>query len=175
MPLSNSVKVNNKTIQIRCKGFLSSFDFLPEVYLWFRLWQYHYSSKQPVKCAYITVYSISGQCNAGTFYSLFVWVMILPKLKPNIYFRGKSKEDKKPLHIILIVLLFIMSSKQIHNCSTPNSAPTSADLSQCTAVWGSIIIHHCTLLYSLSTLLSLLVLQPFTPKANRKKWFTRPQ
>ena len=123
---------------------------------------------------YVTVYSISGQCNAGTFYSLFVWVMILSKLKPNIYFRGKSKEDKKPLHIILIVLLFIMSSKQIHNCSTPNSAPTSADLSQCTAVRGSIIIHHCTLLHSLSTLLSLLVLQPFTPKANRKKWFTRP-
>ena len=37
------------------------------------------------------------------------------------------------------------------NCSAPNSAPTSSELSQCTAVWGSIIIHHPTT--TLSTLL----------------------
>ena len=55
MLLSNSVKVNDKTIKILCKGFLSSFEFLPEVYLWFRLCQYHYSNKQTVKCTCITL------------------------------------------------------------------------------------------------------------------------
>ena len=36
-------------------------------------------------------------------------------------------------------------------CSTPNLAPTSAELSQCTAVRGSIIIHHPTTLYHSTT------------------------
>ena len=66
MPLSNSVKVNNKTIQIRCKGFLSSFDFLPEVYFWFRLWQYHYSNKQTVNCTCITLYTFTVHCTIRT-------------------------------------------------------------------------------------------------------------
>ena len=58
---------------------------------------------------YGTMYSISAQCNAGTFYSLFVWVMILTKPQPKIYFREKLKEDKKTLHQILIVLLFTLT------------------------------------------------------------------
>ena len=62
MPFSILVKVNNKTIQIRCKGFLSSFDFLPEVCLWFRFWQYHYSKKPTVKCTCITLYSYTVHC-----------------------------------------------------------------------------------------------------------------
>ena len=59
MLLSNSVKVNDKTIKILCKGFLSSFEFLPEVYLWFRLCQYHYSNKQTIKCTCITLYTFT--------------------------------------------------------------------------------------------------------------------
>ena len=66
MPLSNSVKVNNKTIQMRCKGFLSSFYFLPEVYLWFRLWQYHYSNKQTVNYTCITLYNFTVHCTIRT-------------------------------------------------------------------------------------------------------------
>merc|ERR1712114_64944 len=41
----------------KCKGFLSSFEFLPEVYLWFRPGQYHYSYKQTIKCTCITLYT----------------------------------------------------------------------------------------------------------------------
>ena len=66
MPLSNSIKVNNKTIQIRCKGFLASFDFLPEVYLWFRLCHYHYSNKQTIKCTCITLYTYTVHCTTMT-------------------------------------------------------------------------------------------------------------
>ena len=66
MPVSNSVKVINKTIQIRCKGFLSSFDFLLEVYLWFRLWYYHYSKKQIVKCICITLHTYTVLCTIRT-------------------------------------------------------------------------------------------------------------
>ena len=47
-----------------------------------------------------------------------------------------------------------------YNCSAPNSAPTSAELSQYTAVRGNIIIHIPTLLYSLSLSLSTLLLLP---------------
>ena len=49
---------------------------------------------------------------------------------------------------------FLLLYHAAHYCSTPNSAPTSAELNQCTAVWGSIIIHHATLL-SLSLLSTL--------------------
>ena len=62
MLLSNSVKVNDKTIKILCKGFLSPFEFLPEVYLWFRLCQYHYSNKQTIKCTCITLYTYTVHC-----------------------------------------------------------------------------------------------------------------
>ena len=66
MPLANSVKVNNKTIQIRYKGFYSSLDFLPYVHLWLRLWQYHYSNKQTVKCTCITLYNYTVYCTMNT-------------------------------------------------------------------------------------------------------------
>ena len=66
MLLSNSVKVNKKTIEIRWMCFLSWFDFLPEVYLWFRLWQYHYSNKQTVKCTCITLYTYTAHCTMRT-------------------------------------------------------------------------------------------------------------
>ena len=66
MPLSNSGKVKNKTIQIRWKGFLSSFDFLLEVYLWFWLWQYHYLNKQTFKCTCITLYTYTVHCTTMT-------------------------------------------------------------------------------------------------------------
>ena len=52
MPLSNSVKVNKKSIQLGWRGFFSWFYFLPELYLWFKLWKYHYSNKQTVKCTW---------------------------------------------------------------------------------------------------------------------------
>ena len=66
MPLSNSVKADKKTIQIECLGVLSSFDSLPEVYLWFRLWQYHYTNKQTVKYTYITLYIYTVHCTIRT-------------------------------------------------------------------------------------------------------------
>ena len=59
-PLSYSVKVNNKTIQIRCKGFLSS--FFHRIYLWFRIWHYHYSNKKTVKSTRITLYTYTIHC-----------------------------------------------------------------------------------------------------------------
>ena len=57
-PFVQIANVNNKTFQIRCKGFLSSFDFLPEVYLWFRHWQYHYSNKRSVKRHTLYTYTV---------------------------------------------------------------------------------------------------------------------
>ena len=66
MLLSNSDKVNDKTIKILCKGSLSSFEFLPEVYLWFRLCQYHYSNKQTIKCTCITLYTFTVHCTIRT-------------------------------------------------------------------------------------------------------------
>ena len=66
LPFVQIANVNNKTFQIRCKGFLSSFDFLPEVYLWFRHWQYHYSNKQTVKCTCITLYTYAVHCMIRT-------------------------------------------------------------------------------------------------------------
>ena len=36
---------------------MSSFEFLPEVYLWFMLCHYHYSNKQTIKCTCITLYT----------------------------------------------------------------------------------------------------------------------
>ena len=66
MPLSNSDKVNKKTIYIGWKSFFSWFYFLPEVYLWFRLWQYHYSNKQTVKCTCITLYTYTVHCTTRT-------------------------------------------------------------------------------------------------------------
>ena len=38
-------------------------------------------------CLYGTMYSVIVQCNACTFYSLFVWVLILPRPKPKTYLR----------------------------------------------------------------------------------------
>ena len=66
MPLSNSVKVNKKTIQLGVRGFFSWFYFLPEVYLWFGLWKYHYSNKQTVKCTCITLYIYTVHCTIRT-------------------------------------------------------------------------------------------------------------
>ena len=36
---------------------------------------------------YGTMYCVSVQCNACTYYSLFVWLLVLIKPKPNIYMR----------------------------------------------------------------------------------------
>ena len=66
MPLSNSDKVNKKTIYIGWKCFFSWFYFLPEVGLWFRLWQYHYSNKQTVKSTCITLYNEIVHCTIRT-------------------------------------------------------------------------------------------------------------
>ena len=59
LPYSNSVNVNNQKVQSVCR---SSFDYLPQVYLWFWLWQYHLSSKQTVKCKCITLYDYTVYC-----------------------------------------------------------------------------------------------------------------
>ena len=34
-----------------------SLDYFPQVYFWFRLWQYHWSTKQTIKCTCITLYN----------------------------------------------------------------------------------------------------------------------
>ena len=56
---------------------------------------------------YSTMYSISVQLNAGTFYSLFV--LYCKSLNQRYTSGRKSKEDKKPLHLISIVLLFTLT------------------------------------------------------------------
>ena len=45
----------------------------------------------------MTINSISVQCNAGTFYSLFLRVMILPNPKLKICFRKKIKRVQKTI------------------------------------------------------------------------------
>ena len=32
-------------------------DYIPQVYLWFRIWQYHWPNKQTIKCTCITLYN----------------------------------------------------------------------------------------------------------------------
>ena len=59
---------------------------------------------------YPKMYCVSVQCNAGIFYSLFVWVMILTRPKPKIYFRKKFKGRQKALTL---------------NCSTPSKEKLS--------------------------------------------------
>ena len=43
MFFSNLVQVNNNKVHSRCKGLSPSFDFLPQLHLWFRLLHYHNS------------------------------------------------------------------------------------------------------------------------------------
>ena len=57
MSFSNSVQVSKNTVHSRCKCLSSSFDFLPQLDLWFRLLHYHYSNKQTLKYTCITLYS----------------------------------------------------------------------------------------------------------------------
>ena len=64
LPYSNSVNVNNQKVQSVCR---SSFDYLPQVYLWFWLWQYHLSSKQTVKCKCIALYDYTVHCAIKCF------------------------------------------------------------------------------------------------------------
>ena len=56
---------------------------------------------------YGTMYSISVHYNACSFYSLFVWYR--QSLNQRYTSGRKPKEDKKPLHWILIVLLFTLT------------------------------------------------------------------
>ena len=65
-PLSNSVILNNQTLQSVCKGFASPLNYIPQVYLWFRLWQYHWSNKQTIKCTCITLYNYTVHCTIRT-------------------------------------------------------------------------------------------------------------
>ena len=84
----------------------------------------------------------------------------------------KVKIPKKNYLVItlsgfLAMLAFKISKKlsiglKIGNCSATNLAPTSAELSQWTTVWGSIIIHIPT------TLLSLYAIAIYSPGQQKK-------
>ena len=39
-----------------------SVDYFPQVYLWFKLQQYHWSNKQTLKCICITLYNYTVHC-----------------------------------------------------------------------------------------------------------------
>merc|ERR1712112_439053 len=60
-----TVKVYS-VMQVHFIVCLSSFEFLPEVYLWFRLCQYHYSNTQTIKCTCITLYTFTVQFTIRT-------------------------------------------------------------------------------------------------------------
>ena len=65
------VKNNLQALHIlHCILYLSglrlSFDFLPQVHLWFRPRHYHYSNKPSVKCTCITLYTYTVHCTIRT-------------------------------------------------------------------------------------------------------------
>ena len=47
-------------------AIIRPFDQLPQVHLWFRLWQYHWSYKHTVKFAFITLYNYTLHCTIST-------------------------------------------------------------------------------------------------------------
>ena len=62
LSFSKSVDVSQQRVQSDIKAFFSSFDYIPQVYIWLRLCTYNASNKHIVKYTCITLYNYTVHC-----------------------------------------------------------------------------------------------------------------